>query len=58
MSTKVAELTVDELKDLIREIIEDYFEPEEELEPDFTAELAERMKSNDWVDHDTVWKGY
>ena len=55
MTTKVADLSIEELKDIIREVIDDYLAPDGELNQEFAVELAERMKSGDWLDHDIVW---
>ena len=55
MSTKISDLTVDELREIIRDVIEEYFDPDGELRPDFAAELKRRIKSEDWVEHEKVW---
>ena len=58
MIIKVSDLTVDELKEIIREVIEEYFNSEGELNPDFTEELRQRVDSKDWIDHKTVWNEF
>ena len=55
MTTKVADMTVDELKQVIYEVIEEYLEPEGELTPSAKKILHERLSSKEWVEHDKVW---
>ncbi len=56
MSTKVADLTLEELRKIIREMIVEVLEEEEEILTDeFAAELKARMESPDWVDAEEVW---
>ena len=55
MATKVSDLTIDELKDIIRGVIAEYFESENELTDDFARELEKRSQSKDWIDHERVW---
>jgi len=56
LSTKVSDLTVQELRDLIREVLDEYASGETELTPGFADELETRIQSMDWLDHDSVWK--
>jgi len=55
MNTKVADLTVEELKQVIYEVIEDVLEPESELTPQARKILRERLSSKEWVEHKEVW---
>ena len=55
MDTKVSDLTVDELKKIIREVIEDYIDPDGELREDFAQELRERIESKNIITHEDVW---
>ena len=55
MTTKIADLTVDEFKEVIREVIEEYVDLDGELNPQFEAELMNRLKSKDWATHQEVW---
>ena len=55
MSTKVTDMTVDELKEVITEVIEDILGAEEELTPKARKILRERLASDEWVDHNEVW---
>lgn len=55
MTTKVADMTVEELKQVIYEVIEDFLEPEGELTPKAEKILRERLSSKEWLDHNEVW---
>ena len=55
MTTKVTDLTIEELKNLIREVLEEYSADDSELDPAFASELGHRLKSNDWVSSEDVW---
>ncbi|MBC8204789.1 hypothetical protein ISS30_11230 [bacterium] len=55
MSERVSDLTVDELKKIIREVIEEYIDPDGEVREDFAQELRERMVSEDFISHEEVW---
>jgi len=56
MITKVADMTIDDLKALIRDVLEEYISSENELAPEFADELERRIQSADWLDHASVWK--
>ena len=55
MTEKVSDLTVEELKKIIREVLEEYIDPEGELREDFAQELRLRMESKDFITHEEVW---
>ena len=55
MSTKVADMTVDELRATIREVIEEVLDEEEMLSDEFAKELKTRMESPEWVNAEDVW---
>jgi len=56
MSAKtIFELTIDDLKTLVREAVREVIEEEEELDPDFAEELLARCKSTEWLSHEEVW---
>jgi len=55
VETKVTDLTINELREIIREIIAEYLEPDGELRPEIIADLRERIRTGEWVDHDSVW---
>ncbi len=55
MAEKVSDLTVEELKKIIREVIEEYIDPDGELREDFARELRERMESENFLTHEEVW---
>ncbi len=55
MSTKVADMTVEELRATIREVIEEVLVEEEMLSDEFAADLKARMDAPDWIEAETVW---
>ncbi len=55
MSTKVADMTVDELRRTIREVVEEVINQETKLNPDFATELEARLASQDLVTNEEVW---
>lgn len=55
MIQKVSDLTVEELKKVIREVIEEYIDSDGELREDFAQELRQRMESKDFIAHEEVW---
>lgn len=56
MTTKVSEMTVDELRLTIREVVEEVLAEETELNPYFITELESRLSSDDFITHEEVWK--
>ena len=56
MTAKVADMTVEELKQVIYEVIEDFLEPESELTPKAQKILRERLSSKEWLEHEDVWE--
>jgi hypothetical protein len=55
MKEKVTDLTVEELKKIIREVLEEYIDPDGELREDFAQELRQRMESKDFITHEEIW---
>jgi hypothetical protein len=55
MTEKVAEMTVDELRQTIREVVEEVIAEETELNPDFATELESRIASDQFLTHEEVW---
>jgi len=55
MSTKVADMTVEELRATIREVIEEILVEADMLSDEFAADLKARMNAPDWVEAETVW---
>jgi len=56
MITKVSDLTVEELRAIIRDVLDEYIGGESELTPEFADELERRLQCTDWLDHASVWK--
>jgi len=48
LKTKVSDLSIEELKDIIREVLNEYLD-EREFRPEFAEELLKRAQSNDLV---------
>ncbi len=55
MSHRVADMTVEELRETIRDVVQEDLDEDEILTDEFAAELEERFKSPDLVDAETVW---
>ena len=55
MDVKVADMTVDDLKEVIRAVLEEYLADDGELRPEFAEELKRRAESNDLLKADEVW---
>ncbi len=55
MSTKVSDLTVEELRALIRDVLDEFTGGENELTPEFADELEKRSQSKDWLDLASVF---
>lgn len=55
MATKVADMTVDELKQTIRDVVLEVITEETNLRSDFSAELESRLASEDLITHEEVW---
>ena len=55
MVTKVSDLTIEDLKDVIRAVLEEYFVNDGELRPEFAEELKRRATSDDLLEADKVW---
>ena len=55
MATTVSEMTVEDLRRTIKEIVQEVLNEESELTPDFAIELETRVKSNDYISHAEVW---
>ena len=60
MDKKITDLTVEEFKDIMTDIIDQRIEavlaPDGELREDFIAELLRRRNNPDLVDIDEVWE--
>ncbi|MBM3327718.1 MAG: hypothetical protein FJY65_12265 [Calditrichaeota bacterium] len=54
MSTKVADMTIEELTAVIRRVIREELE-EEELREEFALELEQRAASSNLVEHTDMW---
>ena len=55
MITKVSDMTVEELRRTIREVVAEVLDEESELNPEFTVELEARIASEDFITHEEVW---
>ncbi|NQU05523.1 MAG: hypothetical protein HQ568_05465 [Calditrichaeota bacterium] len=55
METKVADLTIDELREIIRGVLTEYLDPDGDLKPEMIIDLRQRNEADEWVDHDSVW---
>ena len=55
MTTKVSDMTVEELRRTIREVVEEVLDEESEFNPEFAGELESRIASEDYITHEEVW---
>jgi len=55
MDVKVANLSIEDLQDVIRAVLEEYFVDDGELRPEFAEELKRRAASEDLIEADQVW---
>ena len=56
MSTKVSDLTVEELDDRIQNAVRKVLREEDILSDDFAAEIERRLANPVWISHEDVWK--
>ncbi len=55
MITKVSDMTVEELRRTIHEVVAEVLDEESELNPEYAAELESRIASEDFITHEEVW---
>ncbi len=54
MTTKVSDMTIEELKQVIYEVIKEFLKPEGELNPKAEKILRERLSSKEWIDYNEI----
>ena len=56
MSTKVSDITVEDLEERIQRVVRNVLHEEEILSEEFAAELEARLANPVWLSHEEVWK--
>ena len=55
MSTKITDLTIEELEERIQEAVRKVLQEEDELSDEFAKELEQRLANPVWISHEEVW---